>query len=209
MRGAPGARLNTKGTKLYTKGTKARGASSLESCVLRDLRAFLRALRVPLFLVAPMFATACTASPQAAVARSTGERATTRAYDGAPPTIPHDAAVGSCVTCHDQDGSQIDGVGVAPASPHGEGAAAGAMQRCRQCHVPVETVALFVASRFTGLPQGPWKGGRATPGAPPTIPHPLQLRENCLACHAGPAARAEIRTSHPERVRCRQCHVPE
>ena len=117
--------------------------------------------------------------------------------------------LGSCVTCHDEDGAQIDGVGVAPASPHGEAAAAGAMQRCRQCHVPVETVALFVASRFTGLPQGPWKGGRATPGAPPTIPHTLQLRENCLACHAGPAARAEIRTSHPERVRCRQCHVPD
>jgi cytochrome c-type protein NapB len=33
------------------------------------------------------------------------------------------------------------------------------------------------------------------------------MRENCAACHAGPAAREEIRTSHPERTRCRQCHV--
>ena len=44
--------------------------------------------------------------------------------------------------------------------------------------------------------------------APPTIPHKTFMRENCVACHAGPAAREEIRTSHPERRRCRQCHVP-
>jgi nitrate reductase cytochrome c-type subunit len=67
----------------------------------------------------------------------------------------------------------------------------------------------MVASRFNGMPQGPWRGGRFYEGAPPTIPHPLQLRENCLACHAGPASRPEIRTSHPERARCRQCHVPQ
>ncbi len=68
---------------------------------------------------------------------------------------------------------------------------------------------VLVASAFRGLPQGPWQGGRATPGAPPTIPHTLQLWENCLTCHAGSASRVEIRTSHPERPRCRQCHVPE
>jgi cytochrome c-type protein NapB len=144
-----------------------------------------------------------------AVARSTGERAMGRAYDGAPPTIPHDAAIGSCVSCHDLDGTVIDGVGMAPAAPHGEDAALGAMRRCRQCHVAEQARALLVSSRFSGLPQGPWRGHRATPGAPPTIPHTLQLREHCSACHAGPTARAEIRTSHPERTRCRQCHVPE
>ncbi len=144
-----------------------------------------------------------------AVSRSTEERALGRAYDGAPPTIPHEAGSGSCVTCHDADGSVIDGVGVAPASPHGDLAAAGAMRRCRQCHAPQEARALLVASRFTGVAQGPWRGSRATPGAPPTIPHTLQLRAECLACHAGPGARAAIRTTHPERVRCRQCHVPD
>lgn len=155
-------------------------------------------------------AVACgPAAPAEAVARSTGARAAARAYDGAPPTIPHDAAIGSCVTCHDADGTAIAGVGVAPASPHPAESMAGAMQRCRQCHVPVATGALLVASRFTGLAQGPWRGSRAMPGAPPTIPHPLQLRGECLSCHAGPGARAEIRTTHPERVRCRQCHVPE
>ena len=54
-------------------------------------------------------------SPAPAVARSTGERANGRAYDGAPPTIPHDASIGTCVTCHDGDGTVIDGVGIAPA----------------------------------------------------------------------------------------------
>ena len=49
---------------------------------------------------------------------------------------------------------------------------------------------------------------RTPPGsAPPPIPHDLQFRGNCLACHAGPAAVAEIRTTHPERADCRQCHV--
>jgi cytochrome c-type protein NapB len=143
------------------------------------------------------------------VVRSTGERAAGRAYDGAPPTIPHDVQIGACTSCHDEDGSAIAGVGVAPASPHGAAAATGALRRCRQCHVPEQSRDVFVASVFTGLPQGPWRGARATPGAPPSIPHTLQLRENCLSCHAGPAARTEIRTSHPERRRCRQCHVPE
>ena len=156
------------------------------------------------------FAAGCAGDVAApAVPRSTAERALARAYDGAPPTIPHDAAIGSCVTCHDADGAVIAGVGVAPASPHGEAAASGAMRRCRQCHAPVAVTTAFVVSHFTGLAQGPWRGARATPGAPPTIPHTLQLRGECLTCHAGPGARAEIRTTHPERIRCRQCHVPD
>lgn len=44
--------------------------------------------------------------------------------------------------------------------------------------------------------------------APPTIPHKTFMRENCTACYSGAAAREEIRTPHPERSRCRQCHVP-
>jgi cytochrome c-type protein NapB len=49
--------------------------------------------------------------------------------------------------------------------------------------------------------------GSAMPGSPPPIPHALQMRENCRACHAGPGAVAELRTTHPERVTCRQCHA--
>jgi cytochrome c-type protein NapB len=66
---------------------------------------------------------------------------------------------------------------------------------------------LFAENSFVGLPQDLRSGGRLHPLAPPTIPHKTFMRENCTACHSGAAAREEIRTSHPERTRCRQCHV--
>ena len=50
---------------------------------------------------------------------------------------------------------------------------------------------------------------RNYPEQPPVIPHKVFMRENCQACHAGPAARKEIRTEHPERAQCRQCHVEQ
>ena len=142
-----------------------------------------------------------------AVKSSADVRAERRAYDGAPPTVPHDA-FGSCTACHNAEGQAVDGLGFAPASPHGDGPEAGGTTRCNQCHVYVTTDDEFVESEFVALRQDLAPGGRATSGAPPTIPHRLLMRENCAACHTGPAAREEIRTSHPERVRCRQCHVP-
>jgi cytochrome c-type protein NapB len=143
-----------------------------------------------------------------AVKSAAAVRAARRAYDGAPPTVPHDNFGMSCEACHDAQGQSVPGVGFAPASPHEGTAKAGATARCRQCHVFVTDERLFVANEFVGLEQDLRPGGRATPGAPPTIPHRILMRENCAACHAGPGAREEIRTSHPERWRCRQCHVP-
>ena len=151
-------------------------------------------------------AAACGGCSEPATPRSTAERAARRAYDGAPPTIPHDTSLTACLSCHGDEGMAIPGVGFAPASPHGADAD-GSLKRCRQCHVPVSTASVLVKSDLLGLPQAAVRGERATPGAPPTIPHSLQLRQHCLACHGGPAARAEIRTSHPERIRCRQCHA--
>jgi cytochrome c-type protein NapB len=135
-------------------------------------------------------------------------RAARRAYDGAPPTVPHADFGANCSACHDAQGQSVTGVGFAPASPHTGTAKAGATARCRQCHVFAAGLGLFVASEFVGLEQDLRAGGRATPGAPPTIPHRTLMRENCVACHTGPGAREEIRTTHPERWRCRQCHVP-
>lgn len=134
-------------------------------------------------------------------------RAERRAYDGAPPTVPHPDPGAACGACHDADGQSI-GDRFAPASPHAATRQAGGTVRCRQCHAFVTTDDEFVANRFVGLPQNLRPGTRATSGAPPVIPHRLLMRENCVACHAGPAGRPEIRTSHPERWRCRQCHVP-
>ena len=173
---------------------------------MRDPARTSVAATIVLACVAATAGWACDSSP-AAIAPTMAQRAAGRAYDGAPPVISHDVSLSQCRTCHDDDGTEIPGIGVAPASPHGEAAMNGAMSRCRQCHVAATTDRVFVASSFIGLPQGAWRGERATPGAPPTIPHPLLLREQCLTCHAGPAARAEIRTPHPERIRCRQCHV--
>jgi len=135
-------------------------------------------------------------------------RAQRRLYDGAPPTIPHMDFGAACTSCHDSHGMAVENVGFAPPSPHSETPEAGTTVRCRQCHVFVRTDGLFVESTFAGLQQDLRPGERLFPEAPPTIPHSLLMRENCVACHAGPAAREEIRTSHPERTRCRQCHVP-
>jgi len=144
-----------------------------------------------------------------AVKSAASVRAERRAYDGAPPVIPHADFRADCSACHDHRGISIEGVGYAPASPHEGTATTGNTVRCRQCHVFVAEDGLFVASDFIGLEQDLRPGGRLNPFSPPTIPHGLLMRENCVACHAGPAVREEIATSHPERTRCRQCHVPE
>ena len=131
-----------------------------------------------------------------------------RAYYGAPPSIPHPLASernmdeNSCLKCHENGGFVEKFNGFAPVTPHPE------KVNCRQCHVVQKTQTLFKGTNFK---KGsiPLVGiNNALKGSPPIIPHQLQLRENCLACHAGPSAPKEIRVSHPERINCRQCHVP-
>ena len=50
-------------------------------------------------------------------------RAERRAYDGAPPTIPHESFGASCSACHDERGQSVRGVGFARAGPCGAGSA--------------------------------------------------------------------------------------
>lgn len=152
-----------------------------------------------------------------------------RAYPGAPPRIPHgltpsEFQTGGCKTCHERGGfSQRFGAYV-PVTPHPEMGAClqchvgdaklmaialpntDANARCRQCHAPGATRGTESTLNWKAMA---WPQlTRSTPGRnPPPIPHALELRGNCLACHAAPAAVAEIRTSHPERANCRQCHV--
>ena len=135
-------------------------------------------------------------------------RSLRRAYDAAPPVIPHPSFGVSCMNCHATGGVEVTGVGYAPPSPHGV-QTAGALVRCQQCHVFSQESSLFALNDFEGLVQDLRPGRRLYPGAPPVIPHQLLMRENCRACHTGPAAREQIRTSHPERIRCMQCHVPQ
>lgn len=138
--------------------------------------------------------------------RHLSEYYTRRAYPGAPPVIPHalfdEKSMGgkSCLACHLDGGWMPMFKAFTPITPHPE------MTNCRGCHVHPEQKTSFHPTTFSAaLPVTLPKG--AIPGAPPAIPHELDMRSNCLACHGGPAAPAEIRTSHPERSNCRSCHV--
>ncbi len=135
-------------------------------------------------------------------------RAQRRAYDGAPPVIPHSNFGMECTACHSERGMAVPQVGFAPPMPHAKTAGLSGVSRCTQCHVFRTTEAEFRPNGFAGLRQDLRRGARLHPFAPPVLPHPVFLRENCAACHEGPAAREEIRTPHPERLRCTQCHVP-
>jgi hypothetical protein len=152
-----------------------------------------------------------------------------RAYPGAPPRIPHGLSpeefrTGTCGTCHQRGGYSIRFAAYAPITPHPElglclgchaiddgvagvgSPSADPNSRCPQCHGPEGRVSPRARpSGWESLWLAP--GGRSSGGLPPLIPHDRLLREDCLACHAGPAAVAEIRTTHPERADCRSCHV--
>ncbi|WP_139957324.1 multiheme c-type cytochrome [Flavicella sediminum] len=131
-----------------------------------------------------------------------------RAYHGAPPSIPHEVlderSMGgaTCLKCHENGGYVAKWKAYAPVTPHPD------KVNCRQCHVPEHSNTLFRGTNFEKV-KAPAVGilNKALRSSPPVIPHQIQLRENCLACHAGPSAPKEIRVSHPERVNCRQCHA--
>ncbi len=132
-------------------------------------------------------------------------RAERRAYDGAPPTIPHEIdqmSTEDCFDCH-ESGEEVDDV-IAPIMPHAY------YTNCTQCHIstaPREGVAVpEVENGFRGvMSSGP--GDRAWKGAPPTVPHAIDMRIHCLACH-GPKGKPGLRTPHPDRPNCVQCHIP-
>ena len=154
---------------------------------------------------------------------------TLRAYPGAPPRIPHgltplETLKGGCNTCHERGGySQRFGAYV-PITPHPDMGAClqchvgdvnlmstplpglDPSARCRQCHAAGALLWRDSSTRWRPLPW-PQLATVARGVTPPPIPHGLELRGNCLSCHSAPAGVEEIRTSHPERANCRQCHL--
>ncbi len=139
------------------------------------------------------------------------KRAARRAYEGAPPTIPHPVSQGGareCLICHGSSASI--GEVSAPVISHK------AYTVCTQCHVPEmgglpqtgeeKTFAPMVESSFVGMREAPapWK---YTDGSPPQQPHKTFMRENCSSCH-GAQGRPGLQSSHPERRSCQQCHAP-
>lgn len=150
-----------------------------------------------------------------------------RAYPGAPPSIPHgftadEFRTGACRTCHERGGYSMRFGAYVPLTPHPE------MGACLSCHVGDDGITGITLPSFdpnARCMQCHRKGGlvpvrqadvtvlwpaiarRAADGPPPDIPHSVRWRTDCLTCHAGPAAVREIRTDHPLRANCRQCHL--
>ncbi|MCP3915779.1 MAG: hypothetical protein GY711_09505 [bacterium] len=140
---------------------------------------------------------------EAARAASLAARATRRAFEGAPPVMPHSALFGDgskeCVDCH-TNGMRL-GERVAHPMSHPP------LANCTQCHIesrhrdfppprPVES-----GFRGRAAPAPPPVGA-----GPPVIPHQVLMRGRCLSCH-GEFGYPGLRTSHPERAACVQCHV--
>ena len=143
-------------------------------------------------------------SPQEKLA-ALQQREQNRAFNGAPPTIPHpidqrsDAA---CVACH-KEGALTKTLRI-PRMSHTF------LANCTQCHVENNPrhmpATVFRENDFAGL-EAPTAGPRAFAGAPPQIPHSTWMRSDCMSCH-GYEGRYGIRTTHPWRKNCQQCHAP-
>lgn len=157
-----------------------------------------------------MVADPVTTKDKGAYEAAMDARALARAYEGAPPTIPHPVGQGSareCVVCH-QSGAQV-GTATAPPIPHQ------AYTSCSQCHVPqAGPLPAMNPPSFAPLTESDFVGHRQAPapyqaylGAPPQQPHTSFMREECGSCH-GRQGRPGLQSSHPERQSCQQCHTP-
>lgn len=145
------------------------------------------------------------------------QRAERRAFDGAPPVVPHPITqLGneSCLRCHGE--GTVIGDRPAPKISHEH------LGNCTQCHVegaggpptlatPLESLAGALAANlaentFCGL-EAVLHGERAHPRAPPAMPHTTWMRTDCLSCH-GPSGHPPLQTRHPYRKDCTKCHTP-
>jgi len=132
-------------------------------------------------------------------------RSERRAYDGAPPVIPHSAVFGAgtntCLDCH-TEGMTL-GARVAHPMSHPP------FSNCLQCHVETSNRQFppqaEVQTSFAGL-ASPGPGARQSALAPPQMPHGIAMRGQCLSCH-GEFGHEGLRTTHPERANCVQCHA--
>ena len=127
-----------------------------------------------------------------------------RAYEGAPPIIPHgieDLGRQSCLSCH-RKGNARKFNRIAPVTPHPE------QINCRQCHVPRAATGHFVETTFNPF-QIVGTTIKSNPLGPPYIPHRLQDRQDCRSCHLSDSTPSELRPGHGDRTNCTQCHVPQ
>ncbi len=135
---------------------------------------------------------------------SLATRSELRAFNGAPPTVPHrvdQMTSQSCIACH--------GEGIKSATLRAAKMPHPFYANCTQCHVEQQLqqfeATMVVENNFNGL-AAPRAGARAFANAPPVVPHTTWLRGDCLSCH-GRTARPGMETTHPWRDNCLQCHV--
>lgn len=138
--------------------------------------------------------------------RATESRAALRAFEGAPPVIPHATAglnIQTCRACHAQ--GLRAGDKVARMASHAY------LTNCTQCHVEAAgegpSGVWTVENVFAGLRSSGYGGTRAWAGAPPVIPHTTFMRTNCISCH-GEHGYDGWRPDHLSRTNCVQCHAP-
>lgn len=141
----------------------------------------------------------------AARMKSIDERMSLRAYDGAPPVIPHAISginVQTCRACHASGLRAGDKTARMVSHTY--------LTNCTQCHVEAESVLPdpepAPANTFVGRRPSGYGGTRAWAGAPPVMPHSMFMRTNCVACH-GEYGYDGWRPDHLSRTNCTQCHV--
>ena len=134
---------------------------------------------------------------------SLAEREQLRAFNGAPPTVPHPVdqmSSQSCMPCHKE--------GLRSATLRASKMPHPYYTNCTQCHVEAQSRDFYTVdfrkNSFKGLP-APSFGPRAFSAAPPVVPHSTWMRNDCSSCH-GRTAAAGLQTTHPWRRNCVQCH---
>jgi cytochrome c-type protein NapB len=126
-----------------------------------------------------------------------------RAFNGAPPTVPHaidQLNSASCMACH--------GKGLRSKSLRAGKMPHPYYSSCTQCHVEQQAKFAPASATFENAFAGvtaPTHGNRAYQGAPPVIPHNTWMRNDCLSCH-GHTAAPGMATTHPWSTSCLQCH---
>ncbi|MDH4263403.1 MAG: nitrate reductase cytochrome c-type subunit [Spirochaetia bacterium] len=137
-----------------------------------------------------------------------------RAYEGAPPVIPHTilkSGTHYCLSCHtkgivfEKDAEVWSKKNmVAKITPHPE------WVNCFQCHVPQQDTGLFHKNKFKTFHLAHVKKNikSGEEPAPPPMPHQVENREKCIICHLSKTADPSIVPKHGMRDGCEMCHLP-
>jgi predicted CXXCH cytochrome family protein len=133
-----------------------------------------------------------------------GANATSPQQAPTAPPIPHSLNnYGDCLLCHT---TGIAGAPQYPADHQGR-----TSDTCQGCHKLSSEAAGVTATPNPDQGATPQAQPPAQGGGPPNIPHDLQGRDDCLACHqAGLGGAPKVPADHAGRPStiCRSCHQP-